>query len=43
LPRKDADAIVELAESFARDDAKAMLDLQAGASFSEAMAKYKKI
>ena len=43
LPRRDAAKIVDLAEEFARDDAAAMQDLTAGLTFSEAMAKYKKI
>jgi regulator of RNase E activity RraA len=43
LPSQDAAKIVGLAEEFARDDASAMEDLKAGLTFSEAMAKYKKI
>ncbi len=43
LPRKDAETIVELAESIARDDAAALEDMKLGLSFSEAMAKYTKI
>ena len=43
LPRKDAETIVELAESIARDDASALEDMKSGLSFSEAMAKYPKI
>jgi regulator of RNase E activity RraA len=43
LPGQDAAKIVGLAEEFARDDASAMDDLKAGLTFSEAMAKYKKI
>ncbi len=43
LPSQDAAKIVGLAEEIARDDASAMEDLKAGLTFSEAMAKYKKI
>ena len=43
LPRQDAEKIVALAEEFARDDASAMKDLEAGLTFSAAMAKYNKI
>ena len=43
LPRRDAAKIVGLAEEFARGDASAMEDLKTGLTFSEAMAKYKKI
>ena len=43
LPRQDAAKIVSLAERFARDDASAVEDMQAGLSFSEAMVKYTKI
>jgi len=43
LPRKDAAKIVSLAGQFARDDASAIEDMKAGLTFSEAMAKYKKI
>ncbi len=43
LPRKDAETIVELAESIARDDAAALEELKSGLSFSAAMAKYLKI
>jgi regulator of RNase E activity RraA len=43
LPRRDVERIIELAEEFANDDAAAMAELKSGLSFSEAMAKYKKI
>ncbi len=43
LPRESAAKIVSLAEEFAQDDASAMKELKGGLSFSEAMAKYKKI
>ena len=43
LPRLQAEAVVELAEQFARDDAAALQDLKDGLTFSEAMAKYRKI
>ena len=43
LPRDQAEALVQLAEGFAAEDAAAMADLKAGLSFSAAMAKYKKI
>ena len=43
LPREDAETIVGLAESIAKDDASALEDLKSGLSFSEAMAKYPKI
>ena len=43
LPRQDAAKIVSLAEQFAQDDASAIEDMKAGLTFSEAMAKYKKI
>ena len=43
LPRRLASEIVDLAERFARDDASAIKDLKAGLTFTQAMAKYKKI
>ena len=43
LPRHRAAEIVSLAEELARDDASALEDLKAGMTFSEAMAKYKRI
>lgn len=43
LPNAAAADIVELAETYDRDDKAAMADLKAGLTFSEAMAKYKKI
>ncbi len=43
LPSQRAAQIVKLAEEFARDDAAAIEDMKAGLTFSEAMAKYKKI
>ena len=43
LPRQRAEAVVDLAEQFARDDAAARQDLKDGLTFSEAMARYRKI
>lgn len=43
LPRARAEEVIELAEIFARDDAAALSDLEAGLSFTEAMARYKRI
>ncbi|HEX6143857.1 MAG TPA: RraA family protein [Geminicoccaceae bacterium] len=43
LPKDRAEEIVTLAESFAADDAAALRDLDAGLTFREAMAKYRKI
>lgn len=43
LPQARAEEITALAEEFARDDAAAVKDLQAGLTFTEAMAKYTKI
>ena len=43
LPRKDATRIVGLAEKYAREDGLALEDMKSGLTFSEAMAKYKKI
>ena len=43
LPRGRAEDIAARAEAMAADDAAALEDLKAGLSFSEAMAKYKKI
>jgi len=43
LPADRADEIVRIAEGFARDDAAAEDDLKAGLTFSQAMAKYKRI
>ncbi len=43
LPRSRADEIIELAEGFARDDAAALADLESGLTFTEAMAKYRRI
>lgn len=43
LPAARAEKIVALAEAFAKDDDAAVNDLKAGLSFSQAMAKYKRI
>ncbi len=43
LPQQRAAEIIQLAEEFNRDDAAAIEDLKAGLTFSQAMAKYKKI
>ncbi len=43
LPADRIDEILEIAERLSSDDALAMEDLQAGLSFTEAMAKYKSI
>ena len=43
LPVGRADEIVRVAEGFARDDAAAEGDLRKGLTFSQAMAKYKRI
>jgi regulator of RNase E activity RraA len=43
LPGRHADEIVAIAERLAADDAAALKDLEAGLSFKEAMAKYRKI
>ncbi len=43
LPAGRAEEIVALAEAFARDDDAAVDDLKKGLSFSQAMAKYKRI
>ena len=43
LPGHRTAEIVNLAEEFARDDASAIEDMKAGLTFSETMAKYKKI
>lgn len=43
LPKDAAEEIITLAEAFARDDEAAIKDLEAGLTFSEAMAKYKGI
>jgi len=43
LPQSDTGKIVGLAEQYAREDALALDDMKAGLTFSEAMAKYRKI
>lgn len=43
LPTARTEEIAELAEAFARDDAAAVKELEKGRTFSEAMAKFKKI
>jgi len=43
LPAAEVEKIVALAEGFARDDAAAVGDLKRGLTFSQAMAKYKRI
>lgn len=43
LPKDRAEEIVTLAETFAAEDAAALRDLDAGLTFREAMAKYRKI
>ncbi len=43
LPAARSEEITELAEIFARDDAAAVKELEKGLTFSEAMAKFKKI
>jgi regulator of RNase E activity RraA len=43
LPASRANEIIDIAESFARDDAAAEGDLKKGLTFSQAMAKYKRI
>jgi regulator of RNase E activity RraA len=43
VPRTEAAQVVELAEGYARDDAAAEKEIGDGLSFSEAMAKFKRI
>ncbi len=43
LPAASAEEITTLAEAFARDDAAALAEMDKGLSFSDAMAKFKKI
>lgn len=43
LPGRRADEIVAIAERLAADDAAALKDLEAGLTFKEAMAKYRRI
>ena len=43
LPAAQADEIAGLAEAFTRDDAAALAEMDKGLSFSDAMAKFKKI
>ncbi len=43
LPAARAEEITTLAEAFARDDAAALAEMDKGLSFSDAMAKFKKI
>jgi len=43
LPHQDVARIVDLAEEYARDDASAIEDMKLGLTFSDAMAKYRKI
>lgn len=43
VPHADAERVAELAEGFACDDAAAEKEIRAGLSFSEAMAKFKRI
>ena len=43
LPAASAEEITALAEAFARDDAAAMAEMDRGLSFSDAMARFKKI
>ena len=43
LPAASAEAITALAEAFARDDTAAMAEMDRGLTFSDAMARFKKI
>ncbi|UCH48471.1 MAG: RraA family protein [Betaproteobacteria bacterium] len=43
VPRGEAGRVAELAEGYAHDDATAEKEIRAGLSFSEAMAKFKRI